>query len=264
MGRATIPVMLASLFAALAMLSGCVAAGSGSSKVITEKRDLAGFTGVDITGPFEAEIKRSDTFNVTITVQAKYVDYVMATKEGDTLKVSLSSRHVFTIFPTGTQTFRVSISMPALSRVSLSGATKGRITGFKSSRDLGMEISGASSLNMDGIEAGDVESLLSGATRLTGGLKAKDLRLNVSGASKVNLEGSADRLLLIVSGASDIDLLDFPLDQADVTLSGASEADLTVKTKLDLALADASRLYFEGNPAIGKMSITGASTIRHE
>ena len=62
----------------------------------------------------------------------------------------------------------------------------------------------------------------------------------------------------------EIDLVDFPADYADAKLSGASEATINVKRKLDSVLSGASRLYFQGNPTIGDISISGASTIKHK
>ncbi|MBI2847638.1 MAG: DUF2807 domain-containing protein [Chloroflexi bacterium] len=264
MRRAILPVVLVISFATAAVLPGCSEGGGGSGKFVTETKEIAGFTGVAISGPFEADIKRADNFSVTINVRSTFLDYVTVNKAGDTLKVSLAPRHVFTDFPIQPNTFKVNITMPALTGISLSGATKASISGFKSSQDFRIEISGASSLDMESVEAGNVASQLSGASRLTGGLRAKELDLTVSGASKIDMEGSADNLLLIASGASNIDLLDFPLNQADVRISGASEADVDVKMKLDLSLTDASRLYFRGNPTVGNMSISGASTVKQK
>ncbi|GAI07881.1 unnamed protein product, partial [marine sediment metagenome] len=70
--------------------------------------------------------------------------------------------------------------------------------------------------------------------------------------------------ILKASGASKVTLDDFPVDDANVHLSGASEATLNVKGRLDCAVTAASRLYFQGNPTMGNISVTGASTIKHE
>jgi hypothetical protein len=67
-----------------------------------------------------------------------------------------------------------------------------------------------------------------------------------------------------VSGASRADLEKFHARNVDVNLSGASEATVYVSETLDIEASGASRLYFIGNPTIGEIDISGASTIKHK
>lgn len=154
--------------------------------------------------------------------------------------------------------------MPALYGLDVSGATKATISGFKSSEDFELEVSGASSLNMKDIEVGDAEFEISGASKVTGDMSADDVDFEVSGASKIELEGSANELVLDASGASDVNLADFTLQDADVELSGATEATVNLKGTLDCKVSAASSLYFLGNPTMGEIDISGASTIKHK
>ncbi len=191
-------------------------------------------------------------------------DYIEVSKVGGTLKIYLKPRHIFTDFTLGAKTLRVEITMPALYGLNLSGASKGTVTGFKSSKDFNLNVSGASSLDIDDMEVGDAEVEVSGASKVTGSVNASDVRFEVSGASEVELEGSANNIILTASGASKVKLADLPLNNADVKLSGASEATVNAKGRLDTALSGASRLYFQGNPTMGNISVTGASTIKHK
>jgi hypothetical protein len=95
-------------------------------------------------------------------------------------------------------------------------------------------------------------------------MEAGDIEFDVSGASGVELGGSADNIAIEASGASNVNLADFPINNADVDLSGASEATVNVRGRLDSVLRAASRLYFHGNPTIGTMEVSGASTIKHK
>ena len=155
--------------------------------------------------------------------------------------------------------------MPALYGLDVSGATKATISGFKSSEHFGVEVSGASALVMDNVEAGDAEFDVSGASKVNGNINADDIEFKVSGASTVKLTGEANNLILDASGASNADLnaLSF-LENADVELSGASEATINVKGVLDINVSGASRLYFIGNPTLGEREVSGASTIKHK
>jgi len=262
MRKTFILIILAAVLPAIALLLGCRATGPGS--VVTEEKDVADFTSVDVSGTFEVEIIQSDSFSTTISADESFFDYIAVSKEGDTLRIYLNPRHTFTDFTLQARTLKAKITMPTLHGLNLSGASKGTVTGFKSAEDFSLDVSGASSLDMDDMEVDDVEFEISGASKVTGKLTADDAKFEVSGASKIELDGSANNIILNTSGASEVNLADFPLNNANANLSGASKATLNVKGRLDSILSDASSLYFEGNPTMGNISVSGASTIKHK
>jgi hypothetical protein len=259
MKRTYLAILLATILATVMLLAGCSSLG----KTVTETKEFTGFTSVDVENTFQVEIVQAASFSTTITANEGLLDYISVSQEGETLKIMLSPHHPFTDFTVGRGTLKAKIAMPAISSVSLSGATKGTISGFKSSQSFRVDVSGASSFNIDDIEVGNAEFDISGASKVTGSLKASDANFVVSGASRVDLKGSANNFTLTESGASILKLLEFTVNTADVKLDGASEATIAVKEKLDVALSGASRLYFHGNPAMGNISVTGASTIKN-
>ena len=262
MNKAFVLAMLAAAVIAAVLLPGCAAAGAG--KLITEDKDFSDFNTVDVEGAFQVEIIRSDSFSVTISADEGVFDYIAVDKEGDTLRIYLNPRHTFTDFTLRPRNLKAKITMPALYGLRLAGASRGAMTGFQSSEDLRVEVSGASLLNLDDIEAGEVKFEVSGASKASGDMEADNVEFDVSGASEVKLTGSAGDTSVEASGASKVDLGDLPLDNAEVDLSGASEATINVKGRLDCELTAASRLYFHGNPTMGEVSVSGASTIKHK
>ncbi len=260
MRKAIIPFVVVAALAA-ALLSACTVIGPGS--IVTEEKDFADFSYVDVEGTFEVEIIQSDSFSTTISADESFFDYVAVSKVGQTLKISINPRHTFTDFTLQARNLKAKITMPALYGLKLSGASKGTVSGFKSSEGFSLVVSGASSLNTDEIEVRYLDGEVSGASKVTGSVNATDVRFEVSGASKVELDGLAKNIILDASGASKVDLADFPLDNARIDLSGASEATVNVKGRLDCKLSAASRLYFHGNPTMGDIEVSGASTIKH-
>ncbi|MDP3879127.1 MAG: head GIN domain-containing protein [Dehalococcoidales bacterium] len=260
--KAVIQMILAAVLIAVLPLAGCSPAGP--TGIIIEEKDFTDFTRVRVEGTFTIEIARSDTFSTTISADSSFFDYVAVDKEGDTLRIYLNPHHTFTDFTLQARTLKAKITMPVLRELQLAGASKGTISGFNSTEDLKLNISGASNLNTKDIEADGAELEISGASEINGNLNAGDTRLTVSGASKVTIKGAASNIIVDASGASKIDMAGFPVQNADVTLSGASEATLNIKGELDTVLRDASRLYFLGNPTMGNISISGASTIKHK
>ena len=262
MKKAIVPITLVAVLTAAALFSGCASTGPG--KVVTEEKEFTGFTYVDVEGTFDVEIIHSGSFSITVSADDSFFDYVAVSKEGKTLRIYLNPRHTFTDFTLRARTLKAEITMPALYGLRLSGASKGTVSGFKSTGDFSLDVSGASSLDMDDTAAGDIELEVSGASKVTGSINASDVKLKVSGASKVDLEGSANNIILNASGACKVNLADFYLKNANINLSGASEASLNVNGSLDAILSAASRLYFQGNPTLGNVSVSGASTIKHK
>ena len=127
---------------------------------------------------------------------------------------------------------------------------------------LDITVSGASSIKLVKISAGDVTFDVSGASGVTGDIEAKNMELEVSGASTTQLEGLAESLAADVSGASNLELADLKVDNADVILSGASNATINLDGRLDAELSGASTLEYIGEPALGIMDITGASKLQ--
>jgi len=263
MRKAITPVILTAVLITAALFPGCALTSAGDM-VTVEIPPIGDFTSVDIGDTFEVEITPSDSFSVTINADRNSYDYVTVSRQGETLKIYLNLRNIFADFTLKSRTLKAKITMPVLYGLRLSGASRGTVSGFKSSSNFDLEVSGASSLDMSNMEVGDAELEISGASRVTGGIKANDVRFQVSGASRVELEGTANSTVLNASGASTVDLTYFPLKDADVTLSSASEATVDVKETLDMVVSGASRLYFLGNPTIGTMDISGASTVKHK
>lgn len=262
MRKTFITTILAVVLTGSAIFSGCADGGSGD--VVTETKDITDFTSVSVENTFEVEITQSDSFSITTSVDESLLDYIAVAKEGETLRIYLNPRHPFTDFTLRDKTLKATITMPTLSGLYLSGAVKGTISGFKSSADFRLVVSGASSLKIDGIEVGNTNFEVSGASKVSGSINATDVKLEVSGASNIELEGAANNITLSASGTSKLNLANLPLNYANINLSGASEATIYAREKLDTVLSGASTLYFLANPAIGNISVSGASTIKHK
>jgi hypothetical protein len=201
--------------------------------------DFKDFTTVRAGSAFEVEIVCGETYSVTVNVEERIQDSLRVTQQGDTISIYLEPLSALLHFGVGRHSAR--ITMPALQGLNLSGASHTHITGFSSDRPLAVALSGASSLEGD--------------------ITASDVRMNLSGASRNRLTGKARLMDLDGSGASHLELGDFPADSIAVHLSGASSADVTASEHIDCDLSGASRLRYHGSPQIGRTNVSGASSI---
>jgi len=252
--------ILATLTAVLFMsvlLAGCQEVGivKGSGNLATEEFYFSDFTRVDIGSAFEVNIVQSDSYSVSVTADDNLFDYIQVSKMGTTLKIDLKTAQYIDI------TTRAEISMPQLRGLELSGATHGTVSGFSSTESLDIEVSGASSLDLAEMSAGDVEFDVSGASKVTGDITASDAKFDLSGASTAQLEGSASDIVVKASGASHVELAGFPVNNADINFSGASTGTVNLDGRLDANLSGASKLSYIGEPTMGTINTSGGSTL---
>jgi hypothetical protein len=208
----------------------------GSGNLETKDYALTDFTKVEVGSAFEFEIKQSSSFSINVTADDNVIDHVQVTQDGQTLKIGLKRVALL-----GSVTLRASVTMPELRGLTASGASRGTIFDFSSSEGLDITVSGASGVTGD-ITAGNVE-------------------FDISGASTIQLKGSANDMDANVSGASHFNLDAFTVNNADVNFSGASSGTVNLNGRLDANLSGASRLWYIGEPTMGDINTSGASTI---
>jgi hypothetical protein len=226
-----------------------------SRSVVSREFGVSDFTNVEVDCAFLFEITRSDTHRAVITASEKLFDYINVTKSGNTLKLSLKPIRFHTC-----PTLRAAIAMPALRKLRQSAATKGVVRGFRSQEPFVLNLSGASTLDID-IEAGDTRFEISGASKVSGNTRVRNAEITLSGASRAELRGSANNVILNAWGATNLDLTAFVIDSTTVYLKGASQATINVTNQLDVDLSGSSRLDYLGHPNLHEISLSGASTL---
>jgi hypothetical protein len=209
----------------------------GSGNLETEEYAFANFTRVEISSAFEFEIKQSNSYSINVTADDNVIDRVQISQDGQALKIRVGG------VPTSFRgvTLKALVTIPQLRGLTVSGASRGTVSNF------------------DCTEA--VSIAVSGASRVTGDITAGDIEFDVSGASTVQLEGSAADMVAIISGASRFSLGDFTVNNADVNISGASTGTINLDGRLDANVSGASTLLYIGDPVMGTINVSGASTL---
>lgn len=101
-----------------------------------------------------------------------------------------------------------------------------------------------------------------GAVKLTvKQLSGPTFALESQGASEVSLDGSIDRLLVDMTGASQLTADGLQAKTAEISTTGAGDADVAVTDTLKVVITGAGKVTYSGNPKVTKQ-VTGAGTIR--
>ena len=104
-----------------------------------------------------------------------------------------------------------------------------------------------------------------GAIKLTAKqLSGPIFALEAKGASQVSLDGSVDRLLVDMTGASQLAAAGLQAKTAEISTTGAGDAEVAVTDTLKVVITGAGKVTYSGNPPTIKKQITGAGSIRHK
>jgi hypothetical protein len=263
MKKTVLGIILVVVLTSVFTLNGCIRRdiSENNGPITTQSYDNTGFTGVDIGSALKFEITAGDSYNVTITAGKNLFERIKVEQTGNMLKISTEGWNIGWWW--GHITPKVSITMPGLQKLYVSGASDGTVSGFISDEDFTLKVSGASRLDID-MTAGAFKAEISGASNVNGRLTAVSSGISISGASDLNITGSGGNIQLEGSGASTASLRYFEVNDAEIVFSGASNGSITVSGILDVTLSGASSLNYYGNPVLGNTNITGASDLKHK
>ena len=294
-------VLFSMLVTVCVLLTSCnvLFTTSDTGTLTTKDYEFTDFNVVDIGSNYKVDIEYSDIYSVQVTAHENLLKNVIVTRTGNTLKLGL--RWPAISFGFRSYDLKARITMPELVKLTLSGASEGKISGFKSTNDFSARLSGASELELD-METGRFDSVISGSSEMKANVKSSDTEirlsgssdldldittgnfvlkssgaseaggyvqatstsLHLSGSSSIKLAGSGGDIDISGSGASSFNLEQYKIVDVFVELSGASNAYLEINGEIRGSLSGSSELIYKGNPILGdSLDIGSASTFEH-
>lgn len=155
---------------------------------------LGGFKRVEMSGNFQALIKKAGNYKIALSGNKNDVEKVDLDIEGEKMVANNSGNR---------GKVKVYVEMPELSGIELNGVARAQVLGF---------------------ETPIFQGALSGASSLQAVIVADEADIEASGSSKIRMVGRGERLVAMASGASKIDASEFETITARVESSGASKA----------------------------------------
>ena len=105
---------------------------------------------------------------------------------------------------------------------------------------------------------------LSGAVKFTANqISGPKFALESTGAARVTLDGSIDELLADMTGASELNAGGLQTKTAEISTTGAADAEVAVAETLKVAITGAGKVSYSGNPKTIEKHVSGAGSIRH-
>lgn len=292
---------LISVVLVLATLSGCYYFGNcldGSGPVISELRQIEGFTGVVNSGSFDLFVTRSDEFRVEVKAPENLLAVIETYVSGTTLIVQIEDG----VCIRSNNDVEVQVSMPETELLRLTGS--GRVfadvvesieaevsnsgsghmaidsmmaeTGLLSNSGSGsVAISYLSMSEADFVQSGSGAILcgtLSGTTevdlrhsssgRITVTIPdGRGLDAILSGSGRLELAGAVEVADYSLISSGRLDALELEASEVKAINSGSGNIFLWANDELDATLTGSGDIIFRGDPVINS-SITGSGSLR--
>ena len=231
---------LASLMACMAVNLPQVTRVRGSGKVVTETRQVSGFSRLSVGAFGELTLVQGDQESLVIEAEENILPNITSQVRDDTLYIRIDSPGLNNIDPS--KDIKYKLTMKDIHRLEASGA---------------VEII-ASQIKTDSLE---IESSGAGSMKIAE-LYTDHLKVEVSGAGSVDIEkGKAPIQEIEISGAGSYNAENLECQRMKIDISGAGNAVIWVKDNLEIEMSGAGNLQYYGSPAVVQ-DTSGAGRIR--
>lgn len=224
----------------------------GNGSVVTETRYSVSFNYVENQGSFDVYIIQDTISFVEIQAESNLIPHIRTIVHGNTLEIDTRENLG------NNYSMNVIVHTPVIDGVALSGS--------------GL-------IDVDNIETGTFEAVLSGSGVIYGDVSSVNFYTSLSGSgeidffvdtdvSKAIISGSGDIKLngisnyadYKISGSGNIDAFGLPVNECTAKISGSGNIYTTVSDLLNITISGSGNLYYRGDPSINS-NISGSGLI---
>lgn len=204
-------------------------------------RESAGpFTEISVSGSVDLYLSADDKETVVVSArEPQYRDRIITRLNGGRLEIYVNYK-------------------------GMSNWTDQRLKAYVSYKSLRLiKASGASDVFVNGILKADALDIqLSGSSDFNGAVDVGVLKMSQSGSSDTKMSGRAGEAYIDLSGASDVKAFELEVRKCTISLSGASDAGITVSGELSVIASGASDVKYRGSGVARDVRTSGSSSVR--
>jgi hypothetical protein len=198
-----------------------------SDVIVTETRDVSGFTGVTISTLGKVVISQGDTESLTISGSDNLVPLIKTSVTGGVLLIEMQENINITNF-TNENMLTYTIVVKDLASLTVSGLADAQI---------------------DTLTTDSVALSMSGAGQIKlGQLNARNLDVTISGLGNVDVAGEVTTATINISGAGNVNAPDLKIQTAEVNIPGLGGAKIWVTDQLSGTISGGGDVSYYGDP----------------
>jgi len=237
--RIVLIAILVSIFAVTIISCRGIVLGSGN--VISEDRDVSGFSKVSVSGSGNLYIEQGDEESLTIEAEDNILPFITTEVSGNTLKIGFKTGINITTNITPTKNIEFYLRVKDLDSISASGSGSINCSGL-STDNLSIKTSGSRKVDMSN-------------------LKATSIDINSSGSVNITLTGTTDNQNIKTSGASKYFAEELKSKSCIIDASGSSEIIVNVSDDLNVTISGSTKVTYVGSPTITQKT-SGSAAIK--
>ncbi len=212
------------------------ASGTGGARSFA----VADFTGVELAGADDVDVRVGGTFSVRAEGPADELDKLEISKDGSMLKVGRKRNSGGWSMSSG-KGVKVYVTMPAIQAASLAGS---------------------GNLTVDKVQATDFSGDLAGSGDLQlGRLSATSATLSIAGSGGIGASGEVQRLKVDIAGSGDIDAAGLKAREASVSIAGSGNVAAEVNGRAKISIMGSGDVTL-GGKAQCETSKMGSGEVR--
>ena len=224
---------------------------SGVTKLDTINKQVSGFTGLKIEGPFNVHIKQGNSESLTMYAPAEVVDRIVAEVSGGVLRIHNKHDN----WSSGEKSWWSDKSWWHRHHVKIQVYVT--VKNIKS-----LSTSGSSTANFeDGITANSFKLRVRGSGEIKGKIETKTLQTLISGSGSIKLSGNAESSIVKVSGSGDFKALDLITIKSAVHVSGSGKAQINASDEIVSGISGSGAVSYTGAAKVINSHKSGSGNI---
>jgi hypothetical protein len=228
------------LLSALIVLVTACEKIDGKGPIVTETRDVSGFSGIDFRIGGEVYYKKDSAYRVEVSAQRNILDKLETyVSDGKLVIKSSNGIHLRSY-----KDVRVLVSGPQMNSLRVSGSGDIITSDAFTTGSMDMDVSGSGKITVTDMTAGYA-----------------DVKISGSGDIKIH-NGAVTEERLKISGSGSMDLSNVTAANATTTTSGSGDIRLQVSQHLKATISGSGSVYYKGNPIIDT-KISGSGKVTH-
>lgn len=211
---------------------------TGYGPVISEIRNANGFSEIESQIAGDLRISQDSNYSLIVEGQQNILDQLITEVRDNRLNIRFKNG----TFISGKKLI-IHITTPTVEKLYLNGSGNIAFTSPIESVRLYLKISGSGDINLQEVNADDLDAKISGSGEMT-----------ISG-------GSVHNETLNISGSGNMDFINLKAENADIALSGSGDAQVYVTHYLNAKISGSGNIYYKGTPAIDA-DISGSGSVK--
>lgn len=205
----------------------------GNGKVVTKEYQLSDFDEISLVGQAEFTYEQSEAApSVTVTIDENLLEYIEVKVSGKELKVYPKKEGMlkssYQLRPT---VFKIRGNSKQLEEVSSSGSGNFVVNGPLNSKELELNLSGSGSIQIDALQADELEG-------------------NVAGSANLILKGKVHEAKYNIAGSGNVKAGDCESEEVNGNIAGSGNLEVYVTRELKGNIVGSGDIYYKGDPKV--------------